>query len=359
MVRACSESSVNGELTQGRAAVCPIPTARRLRPSAPPGFCFLGELHSYPNGQHIAGGRGSFYVSNRRRSHRKLTPGELCPFCEWRVGVGLPIHACRFGGDSLEGYMVADNRNPIVEGQLLVIPTQHRRMLAARDVEMLIQVVCDGLGRQAWQMVPDCQPLSAEALSCSWAVYVNPMPGSGRSQPHFHAGLVPASGVPLPILRPSDWPVCRGIGSARVVRAEGLDCHALAIRGTCRSDAAATVEALDRHFRAIHQAYNLMVFRSPVPGRKPQDVDLVIVPRGTERCTAVDQKVAGLELLTGVLIPGPECPGPMSTARRDEALRQATLDECGWDRLVRGLRSVFGLLTSGPAVFAVAKGDHR
>jgi hypothetical protein len=359
MVRAHNESSINGVLLQGRGALCPITTPRQPRPSSPRGFCFLGESHTYPKGQHVAGGRGSFYVSNPRRSLRKLTPGGPCPFCGWRAGIGLTAHACRLGGDARGGYVVADNQNPIVAGQLLVVPVRHRCMLAARDVELLIRLVCDGLGRQPWQMVPDCQPLPAEAMMRSWAAYVNPTPGSGRSQRHFHAGLVPADGVPLPVTRPSDWPVCRGVGAAQVLRAEGLGCHALLVRGPSRADAAATVEALDRHFRAIRLSYNLLVFRSPVPGRKPQDVDLVVIPRGAERCTAVDQKVAGLELLTGVLIPGPECPGPMCTARRDEAFRQATLDECGWDRLVRGLRSVFGLSTSGPAVFAVAKGDLR
>jgi hypothetical protein len=250
---------------------------------------------------------------------------------------------------------MADNQNPIVAGQLLVVPVRHRCMLAARDVELLIQLVCDGLGRQTWQMIPDCQPLSAEAMMCSWAAYVNPMPRSGRSQRHFHAGLVPADRVPLPVIRPSGWPVCRGVGAAQVLRADGLGCHALLVRSPARPDAAATVEALDRHFRAVHLAYNLLVFRSPVPGRKPQDVDLVVIPRGAEHCTAVDQKVAGLELLTGVLIPGPGCPEPMCAARRDEAFRQATLDEAGWDRLVRGLRGVFGLSVSGPAVFAIAR----
>jgi hypothetical protein len=164
--------------------------------------------------------------------------------------------------------------------------------------------------------------------------------------------------VPLPVIRPATWPVCRGVGAAYVTAAEGLNYHALVIQGPSRTDAAATVAAIDRHFRAVHQAYNLLVFRSPIPGRKPHDVDLVVVPRSSERCTAVDQKMAGLELLSGILIPGPDCPAPMSTARRDEAFRQATLDEHGWDRLVQSLRAVFGLSTSGPAVFAVARNGH-
>jgi hypothetical protein len=202
-------------------------------------------------------------------------------------------------------------------------------------------------------MVPDCQPLAPGLREVTWAAYANPVAGSGRSQPHLHAGLVPAAGVPLPIVRPSGWPVCRGAGAAQVHRAEGLGFHSLLVRGADRSEVATTAERLDRHFRASRVAYNLLLFRSPAPGRKPRDFDLVFVPRGAELCAAVGQKVAGLELLTGVLIPGPNCPGRMSTARRDEAFRQATLDEAGWDRTVRGLRDVFGLATAGPAVFAV------
>jgi hypothetical protein len=109
MVRAHCESPTNGAMLRSRGAVCPTPPARRPRPSSPGGFCFLGESHAYPNGQHVAGSRGSFYVLNPRRSLRKLAPGGPCPFCGWRAGIGLTAHACRLGGGAREGYMVADN----------------------------------------------------------------------------------------------------------------------------------------------------------------------------------------------------------------------------------------------------------
>src|SRR4051794_41804006 len=116
MVRARNESSINGALLQGRGALCPIPTPHQPRPSATRGFGFLGEIHPYPNGQHVAGGRGLFYVSNPRRSLRKLTPGEICPFCKWRDGVGFPPPPRPPGGDARGAHVGAPQQKPHAGG---------------------------------------------------------------------------------------------------------------------------------------------------------------------------------------------------------------------------------------------------
>ncbi|MBI3357198.1 MAG: alcohol dehydrogenase catalytic domain-containing protein [Nitrospirae bacterium] len=77
------------------------------------------------------------------------------------------------------------------------------------------------------------------------------------------------------------------------------------------------------------------------------------MPRDQEYCEAVDQRVAGLEFLTGVLIPGVNRVGLMDTVRRDKALEQATLSsserQLALERLLRG---EFGMPPAGSAVLA-------
>ena len=98
--------------------------------------------------------------------------------------------------------------------------------------------------------------------------------------------------------------------------------------------------------------YNLIAYPVGAPGR--EGVRVVVVPRGEEYCESADQKLAGLEFLTGVLIPGPLRRDGMHAVLRGQAFEEASLGEGARLVFERRLRSVFGMPEAGAAVWPVA-----
>ncbi|MBV7327394.1 alcohol dehydrogenase catalytic domain-containing protein [Chloroflexi bacterium TSY] len=79
----------------------------------------------------------------------------------------------------------------------------------------------------------------------------------------------------------------------------------------------------------------------------------MVIPRDHEHCDAADQKLAGLEFLTGILIPGEKRLGSMDTIQRDMAFWQATLKKEQLLMLERRLRNAFGMPPAGMTVYAI------
>jgi len=313
---------------------------------------FYGDIYPYPD-QGV--GWGSYYVVNKKRSERRLPINGNCPFESLVAGSNPERPASRiYLTGSKNSYWVTPNVNPITALHWLVFPDrEHREHLEAPDVELIGGIVQAGFANLICERIGEREPLIGGAVPEAWAAYCNPVTGSGRSQLRPHIGLGPARGLPLPVITPAPWPVSRGVGDAQILSAEGFSFPALTVQGPTIEEIADTVERLDIHFRDAGLAYNLLAFPEGIRG--PLGSVFILVPRAEEYCDAADQKVAGLELLTGVLIPGQaRCVG-MSSVQRDEAFRQATLNGNGWLRLVRDLRDVFGLSTPGTAVFVTAR----
>jgi hypothetical protein len=313
---------------------------------------FLGAVFPYP-GEGI--GWGSFFVVNERRSIRRLPSNGDCPFASLVAGSNPDRPANRiYLAGSKASYWVTPNINPITGFHWIVFPDrEHREHLEAPDVELIGAILQGGFANLICEHIAGREPLLDRFVPDTWTAYCNPMPGSGRSLLRLHIGLVPARGLTLPVITPALWPVCRGAGDALILAAGGFTFPALTVQGPTIEEIAETVERLDIHFRDAGLAYNLLAFPEGIHGSLGSV--FVLVPRAEEYCDAADQKVAGLELLTGVLIPGPARREGMSSGRRDEAFRQATLDSERWHQLVRDLRAVFGLSTPGTAVFVTAR----
>src|SRR5438105_1914670 len=109
-------------------------------------YKFVGRTQDYRNlvRAHTWGG---FYIDNKERAGRKrpLHPGD-CPFCGMAEGVdmGQSVGRLNFSG---EHYLVVNNRNPIVERQILLIPVpvtnsrgylDHRLDLNSQDVNLAL-----------------------------------------------------------------------------------------------------------------------------------------------------------------------------------------------------------------------------
>jgi hypothetical protein len=162
--------------------------------------------------------------------------------------------------------------------------------------------------------------------------------------------LVPADAVPLPDVTPAAWAVCGGEGGATICRLVGLPFYALTVQGPERKGLALTLATLHRRFREWGTAYNLLGFGT---SGGHEGVRLAVVPRAVGDSAAVDQRLAGLEFLTGVLIPGPKRTGLMSLALRDQAFQETTLHGDQRLDLERRLRAAFGPPPAGVAVVAV------
>src|ERR1035441_9520256 len=160
-------------------------------------YKFVGRIQGYRNLPR-SHAWGSFYVDNKVRAGRKrpLHPGD-CPFCGMAAGVdtGQSIGRLSFAGGH---YLVVNNRNPIVERQVLLIPVPvmnslgylaHRLALTSKDVKLALS-----LARRGFEGLDYTSPSDAAAAAklprpdepssifgLPWACYVNAFPGTGRS----------------------------------------------------------------------------------------------------------------------------------------------------------------------------------
>jgi hypothetical protein len=303
---------------------------------------YQGKVLSIPGT--LPGSPGSLVVDNPARANRPVpaagSPCALCAVLEAEARRER-FHAALFGHDL---YAAWATRNPIVAGQVMVVPAgdfgccfapEHREYLSRKDVLFMLRAVGAGLSVPAGTFGP------REAL-----VYMNAMAGSGRSEPHTHFHIMRQAAVPCLEFVPGPV-VCAAEGGCRLHGVAGIGFNALCLEGPADEARAAFAEELHRFFAGRGTPYNLVV----VPAEQEM-IRIVIIPRGQEYSAAVDQRIGGPELLAGgVFLPGPKVrPEQVTVAVRDQALADATLSDAAWEGLLRDLQSRIG----GPGVVDAA-----
>ena len=332
-------------------------------------YRFVGTARAYRNLREV-NRWGGFYLENSARSGRKrlLHPGD-CPFCGMTAGMNAGQSLAGRLNFAGEEYLVVDNSNPIIERQILLIPARvkndlgysdHRLDLNAQDVNLALN-----LGRRGFREIEYTPPADSKAANKTilredpaeifgqpWACYVNTLPGTGRSVAHLHINCVPAHYIPLLPDEVAAWQVCRSENGSALSQLAGVSFYALAVENSDDERAGQTVAEIHRYMNEWQQPYNFLAYPASNQN-EPNKVRLVIVPRDNEYCEAADQRVAGLEFLTGVLVPGSARLKVMDTILRDRALLQATLKRTRQLALERLLRGLYGLPASGYLVRAV------
>lgn len=325
-------------------------------------YPFIGRIRPY-HSQHKDPGWGTFYLEPENRERRRsLHPGP-CTFCDMALGKVPERRRTRFQFQGSEFYVI-ENLNPIVEDHRLIFPSpqanadrflEHRIDLSPLDVALVAELVCHGFSRLEIRKLKQgdlgLQP-SAEVNRRPWAIYANLFPGSGRSISHLHLGCVPAHHVPLMPPEAVPWQICQDAETGAVFsRLANTGFYALAID---YDDFEGLASTLDRFHQAMNRwgmPYNLVAFPIAGEGGEPR-LRCVVVPRGQEFSEAVDQRIAGMEFLTGVLTPGANLPIDLSTSRRNLGFQQVTVGPTEQRRLERRLRSTFGLPPAGLAIYS-------
>ena len=172
-----------------------------------------------------------------------------------------------------------------------------------------------------------------------FACYVNTSAEAGRSVPHLHINAVPASEVPLLKGRRSAWGV-RIPGSTAVISwLNGIRYFALTVEGPVLEDVLDTLVALQEILIELKIAYNVIAV--PEMCADGNRARFAIVPRGSCYIEEAQQKIAGFELMTGLLIPAKAVWEDMSEETRDVSIAKATFDFVAAQRLVAQLSDRF------------------
>lgn len=335
---------------------------------------FLGRLINYRTSARHSQDRfawGAFYVCNPKRSGRKRPLNEApCPFCEIARNRKL-IQRKRWNISIQESiYDIVMNKNPIVTGQLVAFPLSdnptafHRSGLDDCDIH-LMQILVDGCLFEKASSIHSAgfeSSLVDTPKQQTYAVYVNPFSTVGRSQEHLHLNAVPTEGIALPRIREASWIVASDtanlIGDEKealsIMRAEGLPFYALTMRSESVTQLARFLSRLHGVFDINRVPYNLLGYFDAQA--KPRGLRILVVPRSREVASSVNQRVGGLELLTGVLIPGQKQLDSMNIRRRRHAFQEVCYRPDGSDpecfSIERLLRREFGLPPSGHAICA-------
>jgi threonine dehydrogenase-like Zn-dependent dehydrogenase len=331
-------------------------------------FKFRGKMIPYWS-LRGANSWGSFVVDNTSRSGRPrpLHPPP-CPFCGIVTGRSQAerVSVVSFNDES---YFITDNNNPIVHNQLLIFPCprkdsegflEHRIDIVASDVELMIKLTRDGFSGLPCRHNDGSSPAvrlessgeSAAIYSRPWAAYINAFPGSGRSVQHLHINCLPAHHVPILDAEPAPWQVSRDPETgAGISRFSGTSFYGLVIEGDGAA-VAQTVARLHVEMNTWEHPYNLLVYPNPAKGAGQPETRVAVLPRDQEYCEAADQRVGGLEFLTGVLIPSANRLPAMDTIQRDLTFWQSTLKTDGRLKLERRLRGTLGMPVIGNAVYA-------
>jgi hypothetical protein len=312
---------------------------------------FLGSLSRYS--QYPGNDWGAFYDVSLNRARGAASSEGGCALCH--------LGDANREADELvfehERYLLTENGNPIVMNQGIVLPMAdaragpHRCALTARDVRLMIRLATGGFDGLCLRPIRDNRSFASAFPLEPAAVYVNPVAGSGRSQEHLHLNLVPASYVPLPEIRSAHWPIYGNEDGAMVYPTEGLPYRALLLRGQAAA-VSENLESLVRFFAETGQPFNVVVFPRRTLGATAGSVDVLVIPRAREYSPAADQKLGGLDLMCGVLVPGDAARARITVFHRDAAFREATLDEPQFAALAERMGSRFGLSLSGLAVVA-------
>ena len=333
-------------------------------------YGFNGNIIPYKNLTDVDSW-GAFYVHNEKRVHRPkpLHPGP-CPLCVL-VDDSKDERDITIVRLKEEEFWIIENTNPIVKNHLLIFPHEasrfaesrwHRIDLNEADVEFAIQLASVGFSNMSLETIGNHPPLISKTpggriqkpYGSPWAVYVNTFPGTGRSEPHLHINCVPAHLVPLLSSDLEPWQICRDEETSVVIsRMSGIPFYSLAIEGEDSDAISRTVVRMHYHMNAWEIPYNILAFPKKSKCSGSQDIRIAIVPRDEEYSEAGDQKLGGLEFLTGALIPGAKRLNSMNSIQRDQAFLQATLKNEQCLKFERLLRGVFGMPPIGMAVYPV------
>lgn len=339
-------------------------------------FKFLGKMIPYKNLRDTLTW-GGFYVDNSKRYRRPrfLHPGP-CPFCGMAIQDNPEIHMSAIylkeDGHRNE-YIVIQNNNPIVKNQLLIFPApipnkdgflDHRIDINVSDVALIAQLTSNGFSNLHCTSFRKHLPLvNANYIneleipfSKAWAVYVNSFPGTGRSVPHLHINCVPADYVPLPRAAPVAWQISQDAKNRTTIsRITGLNIYGLTFEEVRAMAVANTLVRFHNEMNKWEIPYNIISYTLESPNSDSKHRwSMIVVPRDQEYCEAADQRVAGLEFLTGILMPGRNRLGFMDTIQRDLAFSQASLKYERRLKFERLLRGTFGMPPVGDAVYSLS-----
>ena len=332
---------------------------------------YRGKIHLYNKNRNPESFTwGSFYVSNKRRSGRTrpLHP-HSCPFC----GIvqdptdKRPMNEIRFGNSDNEVYYIIENHNPIIDNQRLIFPKpdsstkrfrNDRVNIEQIDINLMFEVVKNGFKNlktypyRDHQILPNLVLNQSVNNSTTWGFYVNPLPGSGRSEPHLHLNCIPIENIPILKVISTSWQVCKAFeGKVTISRLKSNWFYGLIIKGEDEQKIGETLSKFHEYMNEWQMPYNLLIFPEADAKKNTTIIRTIVIPRNQEYCEAADQKIGGLELLTGVLIPGESRENTMDTLKRNQAFKQATLNADDQLKLERLLRNVFEMPPKGKGVY--------
>ncbi len=314
---------------------------------------------------------GGFYVYNEKRFKRpKPLHRGPCPICRIVLDAQdrREVSSVQYQG---ERFWITRNTNPIVDDHLLIFPHDehyskdglpHRIDLNEADVLLTIDLAMKGFTGMPLQAEGEHPILVKKAekghwedpFGLPWAVYVSPFPGSGRSEPHLHVNCVPAHYIPLPKADAVPWQVCQDAQNGTVIsRLSNAGFYALAFQGKNPKAVAQTVIRFHYYMNAWETSYNLFAYPMTLENPNFTDIRIAVACRDEEYAEAADQKLGGLEFLTGVLIPGAKRVDTMNSIQKDLTFVQTTLKENQALDLERKLREAFGMPPVGVAVYPV------
>ena len=355
---------------------------------------YLGTKFAYEGcgSQHV---NAPFWIKNDHRISRPRPLLEVkCSMCailqddQDRPCAQLQI------GEQL--YAIVFNTFPIVPNQLLAIPTgdsgpqSHRIELTAPDFLLLATMVggnwIDELqpykGRPdlCEQFIKRISPPPLDSSACPEpdpapplrrVGYINPSRESGQSSAHVHPCLAMLKEEYIPSVTLEEWEIAcdeeTGVSYRRVKKMTYCDAalpgfkaddsipYAIAVEGP-------DIEAISKGAASLHVKLNAVGVPHNVlcvPDiKKAGRAFIIFVPRKAMLSEIVDQKIAGLELITNILIPGQKASKRLTELDRARAFAEVTFDPQDDKPLAidRSIRAVFGLPQAGMGVFSVSDG---
>jgi len=325
-------------------------------------FAYEGEMVRFTR----ARGRsewGAFYVINRKRAERRPPLKNVtCDFCALSRGEVRDRPVSRFSCLGREYLMIA-NEFPIVKGQLVIFPPAdsgsgdtHRIDIDSVDIEMAAKLVRRGFDDFSIDHLAGEHSAIIDAHSGKpYAVYVNSFPDAGRSVAHLQINCFPADAAPMPVWGECAWEICRDADNAAdIVRISGAPYYGVTFSEAHDSQHCVMAARLIEAMKEWNYPYNLIAYPVQPAGRA--GIRFVLIPRSREYSPEADQKIAGQEFLTGVILPGVLRLHKMGAVARDLAFRQTTLDCSAVLMFERHLRRLFGFPDPGDVILPAGVG---
>jgi|GEM_PF-2021613 len=338
-------------------------------PSFTADYGFVGTSHPYRSPFSRYSEWGSFYVENKARSaNQNAFHTGTCDYCSLLRGESNPDGERLLLRYENEEYLLIWKENPIGRRQLTVVSARmkqtdkasapHRLDLNAVDIRLIGRLVKSGLNGLEMEKIGGFPELifDEEMLTARLAVYLNPLPGSGRSIEHLKWNCVMQKHIPLPVWTSSPWEIaCDTEQNTDLCRISGAPFYALTLVNPRDEKLADTLFKIHERLNRLRKPYNLIAYTAENPdeavdpeGPRPC---FVLIPRNDETAPEIGQRIGGLELLSGVLLPDSAHLGAIDTVARDSAFRRATLRVEDALPLERDLRMTLGLPRAGLAVY--------